>query len=206
VPIEASITDSLVTFATNTIDSLGLPGIVLLCAADSMGIPIAAAAIMLFAGFNVSDPQSSHHFTLVGVVAAGVIGDILGSSIAYAIGYSDAPNCWRSMARSCSDARAARARRALVRSVGLYVIPVSRFIPVVRTFIAFPAGAARMVLPLHRADGARGAGAVADVRVDRQGGEDELDPLAPRDGLPRLRRRCRDRRRHHLVRRALAAP
>jgi membrane protein DedA with SNARE-associated domain len=145
VPIDASITDSLVTFATNTIDSLGLPGVVLLCAADSMGIPIAAAAIMLFAGFNISDPQSSHHFTLFGVVAAGVLGDVIGSSIAYGIGYFGRAELLEKHGKKLhvTPARLALVERWFDRW-GLYVIPVSRFIPVVRTFIAFPAGAARM--------------------------------------------------------------
>jgi membrane protein DedA with SNARE-associated domain len=145
VPIDASVTDSLVTFATNTIDHLGLPGVVLLCAADSMGIPIAAAVIMLFAGFNISDPQSSHHFTLFGVVAAGVLGDVIGSSIAYAIGYFGRSELLEKHGRKLhvTPARLALVERWFDR-YGLFVIPVSRFIPVVRTFIAFPAGAARM--------------------------------------------------------------
>jgi membrane protein DedA with SNARE-associated domain len=145
VPIEASVTDSLVTFATNVIDHLGLPGIVLLSAADSMGIPIAAAVIMLFAGFNISDPQSSHHFTLLSVVAAGVLGDVIGSSIAYAIGYFGRNELLEKHGKKLhvTPARLALVERWFDRW-GLYVIPVSRFIPVVRTFIAFPAGAARM--------------------------------------------------------------
>ncbi len=38
---------------------------------------------MLFAGFNVD----THHLTLIGIIIAGVIGDVLGASICYAIGY-----------------------------------------------------------------------------------------------------------------------
>jgi hypothetical protein len=46
----ASVTDSVVTAATHVIRDLGLGGVFLLMAADAMGIPIAAAAVMLFAG------------------------------------------------------------------------------------------------------------------------------------------------------------
>ncbi len=145
MPIDASITDSLITFATNVIDHLGLPGVVLLCALDSMGVPIAAAVILLFAGFNISDPQSHHDFTLFGVVAAGVIGDVIGSSIAYAIGYFGRSELLEKHGRKLhvTPERLALVERWFDR-YGLIVIPVSRFIPVVRTFIAYPAGAARM--------------------------------------------------------------
>src|SRR5437764_15335879 len=78
----ASVTDSLVTFATHVIRDLGLAGVFLLVAADAMGIPIAAAAIMLFAGFDVSTGELS----LLGVIIAGTLGDIAGSTVAYWIG------------------------------------------------------------------------------------------------------------------------
>src|SRR5947209_7363734 len=78
----ASVTESLVTFATHVIRDLGLAGVFLLVAVDAMGIPIAAAAILLFAGFDVS----TGHLTLVGVVLAGTLGDLAGSVLAYWIG------------------------------------------------------------------------------------------------------------------------
>jgi membrane protein DedA with SNARE-associated domain len=145
VPILASVTDSLITAATHVINHLGLPGVALLCALDSMGIPIAAAVIMLFAGFNISDPQSHHHFTLVGVVAAGVIGDVIGSTIAYWIGYFGRAELLEKHGRKLhvTPARLALTERWFAR-YGLIVIPVARFIPIVRTFIGYPAGAARM--------------------------------------------------------------
>ena len=38
---------------------------------------------MLFAGFNVD----THHLTLIGIIVFGVLGDVIGASAAYAIGY-----------------------------------------------------------------------------------------------------------------------
>ena len=46
---------------------------------------------MLFAGFAVADPGQSaahHHLTLVGIVVAGVLGNLVGSWIAYGVGRS----------------------------------------------------------------------------------------------------------------------
>ena len=50
---------------------------------ESACIPIPSEAIMLFAGFSVSNGE----LTLFGIVAAGVLGNLAGSWIAYAVGY-----------------------------------------------------------------------------------------------------------------------
>ena len=79
----ASITDSLATFATNVVGDLGLPGVFLLMLLESACIPIPSEATMLFAGFNVSDGE----YSLFAATAVGVIGNVVGSWIAYAVGY-----------------------------------------------------------------------------------------------------------------------
>src|SRR5436853_2791388 len=64
------------------IRSLGLAGVSLLTMSSGViGIP-GTEPTMLFAGFNVYQ----HHLTLLGIVVFGVIGDVVGASIAYAIG------------------------------------------------------------------------------------------------------------------------
>src|SRR5437660_9501895 len=79
----ASITESLVNFATNTVGDLGLAGIFVLMLLESACIPIPSEATMLFAGFNVS---TGHH-TLLAITVAGVLGNVVGSWVAYAVGY-----------------------------------------------------------------------------------------------------------------------
>src|ERR671930_735051 len=79
----ADILDPLVRAATDLIDAVGLAGVFVLMTAESACIPIPSEAIMLFAGFNVSEGN----MTLFGVVAAGVLGNVVGSLIAYAVGY-----------------------------------------------------------------------------------------------------------------------
>ena len=65
------------------IDKLGLPGIFALMVAESACIPIPSEATMLFAGFNVADGD----YSLLAVVAVGMAANLVGSWIAYAIGY-----------------------------------------------------------------------------------------------------------------------
>src|SRR5256885_13805593 len=82
VPI-ASLSGPIVDFCVNVIKDTGLAGVFVLSAAGSACIPIPSEAVMLFAGFNVSTGDQ----TLIGVTAAGLLGNVVGSWIAYAAGY-----------------------------------------------------------------------------------------------------------------------
>lgn len=139
----ASVTDSLVTFATHVIRDLGLGGIFLLVAADSLGIPIAAAAVLLFAGFDVS----TGHLSLPGVILAGALGDLAGSLVAYTIGATGGHELLERHGRKLhiTPARLELAHRWFERR-GPVAIGVGRLLPFVRTFIAYPAGVVRMDL------------------------------------------------------------
>src|SRR3954449_4437494 len=79
----ASITDPIVNFAVNVVDALGLAGVFVLMVLESACIPVPSEATMLFAGFNVSDG----HYSLVAAVAVGSVANLVGSWIAYAVGY-----------------------------------------------------------------------------------------------------------------------
>src|SRR5437588_6994767 len=79
----ASITDRLVDVATNVIGDLGLPGVFLLMVLESACIPIPSEATMLFAGFNVHNGE----YSLIAATAVGVSANLVGSWIAYAVGY-----------------------------------------------------------------------------------------------------------------------
>src|SRR5919106_3157051 len=77
------IVDPIVEAATDFIDAVGVLGIFVLMLLESACVPIPSEATMLFAGFNVSEGD----MTLFGIVAAGVLGNLVGSWIAYAVGY-----------------------------------------------------------------------------------------------------------------------
>ena len=81
--VAASVTDQFVTIATHFIRDVGLPGVFVLMAAAATAIPFPSEATMLFAGFNVHEG----HQTMVGVVIAGVLGDLFGATVAYSIGF-----------------------------------------------------------------------------------------------------------------------
>ncbi len=143
MPVLASITDSLVTFVTHVVRDIGLPGIFVLMVAESACIPIPSEATMLFAGFNVAN----HHYSLAAITIAGVAGNLVGSWIAYAIGYYGRIGL---LERPASPLHVPahqleRAERWFERW-GTATVFFTRLLPIVRTFISLPVGVARMPL------------------------------------------------------------
>jgi membrane protein DedA with SNARE-associated domain len=138
----ASITDKLATFATNVVGDLGLAGIFLLMTLESACIPIPSEATMLFAGFNVHDG----HYSLFAVTAVGVAGNLVGSWVAYAVGYYGRLELIERHGNKLhiKPSQLALAERWFDRW-GAPAIFFSRMLPIVRTFISLPAGVARML-------------------------------------------------------------
>jgi len=137
----ASLTEPIVNFATNVIGDLGLAGIFVLMLLDSACIPTSSEAIMLFAGFEVSDGR----FTMLEAVVAGVLGNLVGSWIAYGIGWFGRVELLEKHGKwlHITPKHLAWADRWFERYGGPTVF-FSRMLPVIRTFISLPAGVARM--------------------------------------------------------------
>jgi membrane protein DedA with SNARE-associated domain len=137
----ASITESLVTFAVNVVGDLGLAGIFVLMLMESACIPIPSEATMLFAGFNVSDG----HYSLIAAVAAGVLGNLVGSWIAYGVGYFGRVE-WleKHGERFFIKPRHIAWADNWFRRYGDATVLFTRVLPIIRTFISLPAGVARM--------------------------------------------------------------
>jgi membrane protein DedA with SNARE-associated domain len=134
------IINPIVDVATDVIDATGLPGVFLLMALESACIPVPSEAIMLFAGFNVSEGN----LTLFGIVAAGVLGNIVGSWLAYAAGYYGRLELLeKNRLIHISPRHLATADRWFQR-YGDATVFFTRMLPIVRTFISLPAGVARM--------------------------------------------------------------
>jgi len=130
-------------FIVGTISALGYPGIVLLMGIESACIPLPSEIIMPFSGYLVYTGQ----FNLWSVGVAGAVGCVLGSLVAYWVGmYGGRPvieKYGRYVLISMHDLDLADkwfAKR------GELIVFASRLLPVIRTFIAFPAGVARMNL------------------------------------------------------------
>ena len=124
-PMVEHILSALASFAIWVISTGGYLGITLLMAIESACIPLPSEIIMPFAGYLVSTGQ----FNLYLAATAGALGCNLGSVVAYEIGK--------------------RGGRPVAERWGKYLL-IGRLLPVIRTFIAFPAGVARMKLvPFH---------------------------------------------------------
>ena len=141
LPVVASLTDPIVQFAVDVIDKLGLPGIFVLMTAESALIPIPSEATMLFAGFNVAEG----HYSLFAVVAVGTAANLVGSWIAYAIGYYGRADILEKHGKKLhiKPSHLAWADRWFEK-YGSWTVFLTRMLPIIRTFISLPAGIARM--------------------------------------------------------------
>lgn len=138
------ILDSLANIVTSTIGHVGYFGVFFLMLLESCGVPMPSEVIMPFAGFVVVTGA----MTLPLVILAGVLGDVAGATIAYLIGD--------------------RGGRPLIEKYGRYILIskhdlntadrwfkkhgeatvfIGRLLPVIRTYISFPAGISEMKLP-----------------------------------------------------------
>src|SRR3954470_6370730 len=136
----ADLTGPIVDFCVNVINDTGLVGVFLLMAAGSACIPIPSEAVMLFAGFNVSNGDQ----TLIGVTLAGLAGNMVGSWLTYAIGYYGRVDLLeKNKLIHISPARLAWVDSWFKRH-GDATVFFARLLPLVRAFISLPAGVAEM--------------------------------------------------------------
>jgi membrane protein DedA with SNARE-associated domain len=136
------ILEPLVNAATNLIDATGLAGVFVLMVLESACVPIPSEATMLFAGFNVSEGN----LTLFGIVAAGVLGNLVGSLIAYAVGYYGRLELLDQNRLIHINRRHLEAADRWFERHGPATVFFTRMLPIIRTFISLPAGVARMPL------------------------------------------------------------
>ena len=137
----AAVTDRLVDFAVNVVGDLGLAGIFVLMLLESACIPIPSEATMLFAGFSVADG----HYSLFAAVTAGVLGNLVGSWIAYAVGYYGRLEWFEKHAHHVFiKPHHIRWAERWFERYGEATVFFARVLPIIRTFISLPAGVARM--------------------------------------------------------------
>ncbi|THD35921.1 MAG: DedA family protein [Sphingomonas sp.] len=131
----------LVGVVSAVISALGYPGIVLLMAMTSMGIAIPSELIMPFAGFLVAQGK----FSLIAAATAGAVGENIGAGIAYEIGKRGGrPLILRYGRYLLIDAPHVDAAERFFARWGSVAALIGRLLPIVRSFVAFPAGIARM--------------------------------------------------------------
>ncbi len=131
----------LSAFILATISAWGYAGIVACMAIESACIPLPSEIIMPFSGYLASTGR----FTLWGVAVAGGVGNVLGSALAYWAGFrggrplAERLARWRIIRMSDYDQG-----NLWLQKHGIAVAFWSRLLPIIRTFISFPAGAARV--------------------------------------------------------------
>jgi membrane protein DedA with SNARE-associated domain len=119
----------------------GYPGIVLLMAIESACIPLPSEIIMPFSGYLVFTGR----FSLTWVALAGALGCNVGSAVAYAVGfYGGRPLAERYGHYVLMSSHDLELADRWFARYGDWTVFFARLLPVVRTFIALPAGVARM--------------------------------------------------------------
>jgi len=137
----AKIIGALAAFTTSVISSMGYGGVVLLMGIESACIPLPSEIIMPFAGYLVFQGQ----FTLLGAGFWGAVGCVVGSIPAYYLGqYGGRPIIEKYGKFVLISHHELDLADRLFERHGAAVVFWARLLPVVRTFIAFPAGVSRM--------------------------------------------------------------
>ena len=137
----------MIDWATDIIEQIGLAGVALLVALESVFPPIPSELVLLLTGFNVNEGR----FGLVPAIILATVGSVVGALILYAFG------AW------ISEERLERFLGSAGRFIGLTrgdvdrgfrwferhgpkVVFFGRLIPLVRSVVSIPAGADRMPL------------------------------------------------------------
>ena len=140
----ASVTDffldPIVNAGTDFISSTGLPAVFILMALESACLPVPSEAIMLFAGSSVA----AGDLTMVGIVTAGVLGNLVGSWAAYAVGYYGRLDLLEKNRLIHVSPKHLKWADDWFERYGDATVFFSRMLPIIRTFISLPAGIAKM--------------------------------------------------------------
>ncbi len=145
----ANIIAALSAFIISIISHAGYPGIVLLMAIESACIPLPSDVIMPFSGAltiaSIAAQYGREPFTLLLVAFFGALGCNAGSVIAYEVGYfGGRPLVEKYGSYILLSKQELDWAEHFFQRYGSGTVFISRMLPVVRTFIALPAGIARM--------------------------------------------------------------
>jgi membrane protein DedA with SNARE-associated domain len=137
----STLLEYLAAFIIAVISQTGYLGIILLMAIESACIPLPSEVIMPFSGYLVFTGR----FHLLWVGLAGAVGCNLGSLVAYTIGSLGGRPLVEKYGRwlLVTHHDLELADRFFAR-YGDWAVFIARLLPVIRTFIAFPAGVSRM--------------------------------------------------------------
>ena len=143
----AGIEESLLQIVTEVYDTLQWPGVVLLMAIESANIPLPSELIMPLSGWILIQDKGLGAAFLFLAAFYGALGNLLGSWLSYWIGAKGGRPLLERYGKYLllTQEDLNRADRWFAR-YGEWTVFLTRMMPVVRTFISFPAGVARMNL------------------------------------------------------------
>lgn len=148
----AFIDEIVIPFLNGLYGAVGYVGVMLAMAIESAMVPLPSELILPYAGFLVSDPTQLEPLTGQAwsfwiVVIVATIGNTLGSIVGYAIGaWGGRPFLMRWGKYLLIRPHEIELADHFFQKYGPATAFFSRLLPVVRTFISFPAGVARMPL------------------------------------------------------------
>ena len=146
--------ESIIVWLVDTIGALGYPGIVLLMGLESSFFPFPSEVVIIPAGYLAHQGEMN----LATVIIAGILGSLLGAWVNYAIAISVGRAALLRWGRwiFLPEEKLLRVEKFL-RTHGEIGTFIGRLIPVIRQYISFPAGLAKM--PLARFSFYTGLGA-----------------------------------------------
>ncbi|MEM5804411.1 MAG: DedA family protein [Candidatus Aenigmatarchaeota archaeon] len=135
------IAELLSDWIISVITALGYPGIFFLMAGESACLPIPSEVVLPFAGYITYQGT----FDMAAVIIVATLGQVLGSLAAYYAGAKGGRPLIEKYGRyALLDNGHLRTAEAWFERWGAKAIFIGRLVPIVRTFIAFPAGLAKM--------------------------------------------------------------
>ena len=159
----AFIDTMAIPFLTSLYGAVGYLGVMLAMGIESAMIPLPSELILPMAGWMVSDPTQVEPLTrgpwgFWVVVVVATLGNTIGSLVAYAIGaYGGRPFLQRYGKYLLIREHEIEIADRFFADHGAATVFFGRLLPIVRTFISFPAGVTRMPLPKFIAYSTAGA-------------------------------------------------
>ena len=144
-----AIEHQIVAFLTNLLQAIGWPGVLAIMTLESANIPIPSEVTMPLAGWMLVQARGATAFQalwLGGLV--GALGCTIGSVLSYGLGLWGGRPLLNRYGKwiMVSEEDLEKADRWFARW-GDWAAFISRLLPIVRTFISFPAGITRMNFP-----------------------------------------------------------
>jgi len=139
--LNINIIETISNFIISVIEQLGYGGVFVGMMLESTGLPIPSEVIMPFAGYVVWKGG----LTLIGITLAGTLGCLAGSLIAYYIGLWGGRPLLERYGKYVLIRKGELDRAdEWFKKYGDSAVFISRLLPVIRTFISFPAGIVHM--------------------------------------------------------------